>query len=121
MKFIDLFSIIDSDTVIVFDGYHGMNQDPVIECKDAATNKAACSKYGHRHVGSIEAVQNAVYVWLSDDVSRLRDLANALLNQIRAFESDDFEVAKILRHAEFDAAELRFLGVGEASLYAAMD
>lgn len=120
MKFIDLMGIVDSEHIVVFDDYHGMNQEPLIECTDAATNKYAADKYGYRHVGSLEAVDNAVYVWLADDVSRLRELANKLLNQVCAYESDDFEVASIMRHFGYDKDELKMLGVGNKELYEAM-
>ena len=120
MKFIDLMSVTHTTDIVIYDGYNGIDEKPVMECHDGSTICAARSKYDGRHVSVIEAVGDTLYVWLADDVSRLRELANKLLNQVCAYESDDFEVASIMRHFGYDKDELKMLGVGNKELYEAM-
>ena len=120
MKFVDLIGVTHTTDIVIYDGYNGIDEQPVMECHDGATIGAARHKYDSRHVSVIEAVGDTLYVWLADDASRLRELANKLLDQVCSYESDDFEVARIVRHFGFDVAELQMLGVGDSDLYSAM-
>ena len=118
MRFREFVGLSHTDELVIFDGYHGDDQEPVCTVETLEQVKAAVEMYSSREVAVFEAVDDKVYVWLDDTEERLRTLARKLIDKLWNDEDDAEMVVSILREFGFDYEELNILGVCDEALWA---
>lgn len=108
MKLNEFIGIDHTMRYVVFDGYTGDNQEPMLTAGTISDIEQLLLKYGLREISCVEAVEDYQYIWLKkcSNMDRIMRLLKNVVDKIRNDEDNDETTREILLDIGFRNHEI---------------